>query len=351
MIELKLFNHLDQECERNWRDFEKNSIFNFFQSIDYIKKLLDVNNTNIKIIFVYFADELIAIYPFEIRNLFGVKILQWIGNNNSDYCNPLISNNYIKTINEQKFNIIWDQILKKIKDFDLIFLNNQPSEILGNDNPFVKFLKNVKQTKIYKIELLENYEKYLKSVKDKDKKYAYELHRVNIKYEKLKQMHQIDINIDQINNNINDLDLIFINKSRQLEFKKKKYHLDINFFNLFKELIKKDKENFCLAKFSIDKKLVSACLLINFKNDVYYYMPVLMSDEYNKFKPGKILLSNIIQWAITKKKKFLDLGLGEEHYKKHFSNNNSFVQKYLSYFSFKGKIIFFILKFIIFLGY
>ena len=80
-------------------------------------------------------------------------------------------------------------------------------------------------------------------------------------------------------------------------------------------------------------------------------MPVMISNKYNKYKPGKILLLHIIQWAINKKIIFLDFGLGDENYKKHFSNNISFVQKYLSYFSFKGKLIFIICKLIIFLGY
>ena len=108
---------------------------------------------------------------------------------------------------------------------------------------------------------------------------------------------------------------------------------------------------FYLAKFSINETLVSACLIIVFKNYIYYYMPVIYSEKFNKFKPGKILILCIIKWAITKNIKFFDFGLGDENYKKHFSNNNSFVQKYLSYFSFKGKIILFFIKLLMFFGY
>ena len=149
MIELKLFNDLDV-CEEEWRTFESKSNFTFFQSFNYIKNLINIENSQIKIIFVYFDQELIAIYPLEIRKLFCIKILQWIGSNRSDYCNPIVSNKFIRIIDKNKFKSIWSQVLKKIKDFDIIFLNNQPSEIFESKNPFVKFLENIKQTKNYK---------------------------------------------------------------------------------------------------------------------------------------------------------------------------------------------------------
>ena len=350
MIELKLFNNLDI-CEKQWKTFERNSNFTFFQSFNYIKNLTNIENNQLRVIFVYFNQELIAIYPLEIRKFFGIKILQWIGSNKSDYCNPIVSNKFIRIIDENKFKFIWNQVLKKIKDFDIIFLNNQPSNIHESKNPFVKFLENIKQTKNYKTLLLDNYNEYLKSIKNKDKKHAYELHRVNIKYKKLKQFYKTDININQIDFTSNDLDLIFFNKQNQLKLKRNKHYLDNSFLSIFKNLLKEKNENFFLAKLSIDKEIVGKCFVIIFRNYLYYYMPVMISNKYNKYKPGKILLLHIIQWAINKKIIFLDFGLGDENYKKHFSNNISFVQKYLSYFSFKGKLIFIICKLIIFLGY
>ena len=351
MIKLKLVKTLDQNSEEEWRKFELNSNYNFFQSIDYIKNLIMIFNCKIQIIFLYFDNKLIAIYPLEIRNIFGIQILQWIGSNKSDYCSPIISNVYLKIVDKKRFKFIWSEILKKIGNIDLIFLNNQPSDIFEEDNPFVKFLDNFKQTKIYKIKLLENFEEYFNSIKSKDKNHAYQLHRINIKYGKLKKLHQLDHSINQIQSKSNDLNIVFFNKLRQLKLQKKKHYLNNSFLNLFKQLIKKKGESYYLAKLLVNNELVSMCFLIIFKDNIYYYMPVLISNKYNKFKPGKILLVKIIEWAIYKKLKFFDFGLGEENYKKYFSNNISFVQKHLSYNSFKGKIIFFICKFIIFLFY
>ena len=47
MIELKLFNDLDT-CEAQWRTFESNSNFTFFQSFNYIKNLINIENNQTK---------------------------------------------------------------------------------------------------------------------------------------------------------------------------------------------------------------------------------------------------------------------------------------------------------------
>lgn len=352
MIELKLFNCLDKECENNWKNFEKNSCFSFFQSFEYIKNLLAFSKNQIQIIFIYSDQELVAILPFEIKFFYSFKILQWIGNERSDYCGPLISCKFINHLDEYNFSLLWKEIKNKIDSFDLIFLNNQPSKILNLDNPFVKFLKNIKQTKIYRIDLSEDFEKYLISIKNKDKKHAYELHRVNLKYEQLKKNKQETIlEVDEIINNLNNFNLIFSGKVRQLNLKKKKHLLDNIFFSLFKNLIINNSKDFYLAKFSINKELVCACLLIICNNTVYYYLPVTLINKFNKFKPGKILISAIIKWSISKKLEFFDFGIGEEDYKRHFCNTYTFVQKYLSYHSFKGRILYFAIKLMIFFGY
>jgi len=352
MIELKLFNYLDRECENKWKIFEKNAFYNYFQTFEYISNLTTFSKNNIKIIFIYFDKELAAILPFEIRFFFGLKILQWIGNDRSDYCNPLISEKFINHLDNSKFTILWDRIKKKIGNFDLIFLNNQISKISNIENPFVKFLKNIKQTKIYKIQLSNHFDNYLNSIKKKDKNHAYELHRVNLKYKKLKKIEgEVNFEISEIKNNLNDFNLIFYSKLKQLDLKKEKHSLDKDFFNLYKKLISNNSKHYYLAKFIVKNEIISACLLIIFKNTLYYYLPVTLSNKFNRYKPGKILITSIINWAIIKKIKFFDFGLGEEGYKRHFSNVHTFVQKYLFYNSLKGKIIYFILKFIIFFRY
>ena len=55
-----------------------------------------------------------------------------------------------------------------------------------------------------------------------------------------------------------------------------------------------------------------------------------MNDEkFKKFSPGKLLLSLLIRWAISKKLKFFDFGFGEEFYKSKWSNKTVGIYNYI----------------------
>ena len=50
---------------------------------------------------MYENNEPIAIFPLEIKRYNQIKILQWIGTNQSDYCCPIINSK--KFVNERDF--------------------------------------------------------------------------------------------------------------------------------------------------------------------------------------------------------------------------------------------------------
>ena len=148
----KIFNQLEEKLKEDWLALEQNSNFFFFQKYYYAKNLIEVFKINLFFIaVVYDKNKPVAIFPLEIKSYKKVKILQWLGSNQSDYCCPIIKNDIFK--DHQKFEFIWEEILKEIENFDIIFLNKQPEYIEKTSNPFVQFLKNVFHSKAYQIEL------------------------------------------------------------------------------------------------------------------------------------------------------------------------------------------------------
>ena len=76
----------------------------------------------------------------------------------------------------------------------------------------------------------------------------------------------------------------------------------ISIFNKFKE------RNSNMVKITILKvngELVGANLGLILKSRFYYYMPVLFSEKFNKYSPGKVLISYLIEWSINNKIDFL----------------------------------------------
>ncbi len=348
MYDFKIYESLTEELEILWIKLEKKSNKNFFQSFDYIKSLVELEKNLLRIVVVFTNNEPVAIFPFEIKNYFIFKVLQWIGTKKSDLCNPIILQNVDLHKDKDFFINTWNNILSKIGKFDLIFFNNQPEKIQKTINPFVELFNTYSFSKIYQIYLPNNFQSYINEIKLKNKAHHYELHRTSIKLNKLEENFNVTFEISDAY-----LDkIIFKNviqkKIDQLELKNNKHNLDLKFIKVYENLIKKDKGKYFLFKIKVNNKIISSCFAIIFENTFYYYIPMLISNEYNNFKPGKILIIKLIKWCFENKIKIFDFGLGEENYKKHFSNYSLNIHKYIYYRNLKGYFLFLILKLLFF---
>ena len=91
-IKIKIFYKLSEELKDKWHNFEKKSNFHFFQKYDFVEDFLPVRGRYCIFIILTFKGRTLAILPFEIKETFGLKVLQWLGTKEFDYCGPLISN-------------------------------------------------------------------------------------------------------------------------------------------------------------------------------------------------------------------------------------------------------------------
>ena len=145
---------------------ESNSNFFFFQKYYYVKNLIETLNLNSFFISViYNKNSPVAILPLEIKIYKKIKILQWLGTDQSDYCCPIIKDDVF--LNHQKFMFVWKTIQKEIDDFDIVYLNKQPEYIEKTLNPFVRFLKNNFHSYVYQIQISKIDDDILSYIKNK----------------------------------------------------------------------------------------------------------------------------------------------------------------------------------------
>ena len=348
MLNFKIFNNINNECEKIWREFEINSINDYFQTFDYHKEL--INNYNLQrlnIIVIFFDKEPIALFPFYVKKYFLIKILMFLGTKYSDYCNPIINPKFINYVDNQNFIEIWKEIINKVDDFDLFFFNNQLSAINNFQNPIVKYLNAKKFSSIYLINLPSKFDFYKKSILEQNKKFHYEIHRTLLKKEKLKKNHQLNFEIKILNKSDFKLEELVESKIKKLKKKKRESNLENKIVNLYNNLNKKDENKFLMATLKVDDEIISACFCIQFNNKLYYYMPIILSEKYEKYKIGKILLLEIINWCIEMNIVIFDFGLGAEKYKKYFSNVCLNLFRFYNFNSLKGFIALLFMKLIL----
>jgi CelD/BcsL family acetyltransferase involved in cellulose biosynthesis len=342
MYKYKIFDSINEELKDIWKKNEKNLSYTFFQNIDYLQEISKINNTKFKIIVIFDEDNILAILPLEIKKYFFLNILQWIGTGYADYCNPVIKNNNVN-FNKKYFLDMWSKALKDVGKIDLIFFNNQLSRIDKIMNPFVDYFKTSLFSKVYQIQLQNSFDDYKDQIKKKDKKHFYEVHRTLIKFDKLKKIAKINFFVEDSYKNEIEVKKLINEKRALLGNKNIKNNLNSKFIKILENLILLKKIKFFSMKLKIDNEIISTCFGFIFKESFYYYIPSTFPKKFDNFKPGKILITEIIKWCILNNVKLFDFGLGAEKYKKYFSNKEILLHRYFSYFTFKGFIAYYLL--------
>ena len=93
----------------------------------------------------------------------------------------------------------------------------------------------------------------------------------------------------------------------------------------------------------IDKKIIAAHSGYVYRNTCYYLFPVY-DIEYKKYSPGKILLKKIIEDSKLNSLDYFDLTIGNENYKKNYSNNKQNSAIFLDSINLKGFCFIYFLK-------
>jgi len=334
----KVFNKFEEKLEQDWKSLENEAKHFFFQKFVFIKTIVETfNGTNINIVVVYEKNKPIAIFPLEIKRYNQIKILQWIGTNQSDYCCPVVNNK--KFVNERDFKKIWNKILDVIKDYDIIFLNKQPEYIEQTLNPFAVFIQNTHYSIIYQIKLVFSENDYLSLVENK--KFSSELRRTK---KKLLEKYKVMFKTLFLAKQKDLIEKILLKKNSYLKKKKISNSVNESLIDFYKKLSDLCPEKLVAGLIQVDGKTIAASIGIIENKRFYYLVPVIFYEEFNSFSPGKILINYLINWTIKNDLKVFDFGIGEETYKKYWSNYSTRIFRHLDYRGAKGFLVFLIIK-------
>ena len=317
--EIEIYEELNLNLRNIWIELEKESFNHCFQSYSWFSYWLDFYKRNrknflLQVVVLKKNKKVFAIYPFIIINKFGFKILQWAGGSFADYKSPI----YSKHINyfDDKEDFIHDLkiIIKKIAKHDIVIFERQPVDILGLKNPFYYFLPNIQTSNSYSVKIEDDFFNYKNNL---SKKFISDSNR---RFNLSKEQFLIDFvhSSDEIiyKENINDLIIlkyqrlknkkIFFNKKN--DFYKKLYLLNCDSIQVYLSFIRFNEEK------------VSYNLGVKYKECFYHLVPTFKQEVYKKFAPGRLLTFKLIDWCHKNNLSSFDFTIGEESYKKDFSN-------------------------------
>lgn len=297
--------NFDNELAKNWKELEKDSNISIFQTYDWNihwQENCNHNFENITLLY-YKKNKLISILPLILYKKYFLKILSWSGFPFSDYNQPLIRNKY--TLEKLDFKFLISTLSKKYR-FDVIHLIN-------NINNKIFDLSSYKSNKSYKL-IYKNQNSYDLIINKFKKKINYEENR-------LKKKFNYKIYLNPSNDKKFEILNFFVEKKmEQLNRTNAWNYLKIKIFKdyIFK-LEKFDQSKISFSCIEVNGKIISSHIGYIFNKNFYYIFPAY-DYLYKKFSPGNILLFRLIEFYKSKNFEDFDLTIGEENYKKSFTN-------------------------------
>ena len=342
--QIKLFSQIDENVKKIWSNIESNSDHTCFNSLVWVENYISSyeklrNFSKLRLFIIFFKNEPVCIFPFEIIRKFKINLLQWACDLKSDFNAPVKKRNF--SFEKETFKEIWNEILRMMPEVDIVYLKKQINFFDTNDNPFINFLKNSKEGTIQQILLPNKWKEY--TSKTLKKKFYNDLLRTK---RLIKNNGKVEFIIAKNSEEKkNFLDTLIQQKKAGL--KKNNINFlgdkDINFYKNFEKYENKQYIT-QVSAIKLNGKFVAMHWGIVAKNYFYYLLPSMQEEGVKKFAPGKLLLSLLIRWSISKKLKFFDFGLGEESYKKNWSNKTVNIYNHIKLNRLKGIFFYMMLQ-------
>ena len=331
-MEVVVKRKFDEELKEIWQNFEKESKHIIFQTYLWNKNIFehlykDLEKVELTILIVKKEDDILAIFPLVTKNFFFLKISGWLGDEFTDYQSPIIKNNILNKPNELKE--IFDLVHKDLKKNDIFYLKNLINDENIILNPYLKILNVRKVSNVYGIKIQSSWNDYLLS-----KNLTKTQERINYYIKKISSISNFDFYIAKNNEEKKKIIIDTIRNKKKFKNKLSKKKIE-NFF-----LQNENLNNFHCSCLRLENgNIISSTIGILQNNKFIYFYPSYINDKnFSKYSIGKVLLYYLIKYSFEKKIDYFDFGIGNEEYKKKWSNYNVATFEYLNSISITGNL-------------
>jgi len=270
---------------------------------------------DLSIVICYTDEKLLCILPFYIESKYSLKIVQFIGRNNSDYLDVIIDS----TCNIEEVLITSLKYFIKHCRFDTIELEELPLgsyllEIVRKKK--LKLLSNLDKNSVCvyipalsTVQLYEQYinKKKLSRVKSRYKKLQ---QSGNIQYEELLLLAEKDLNFFyELHANR------WMSKGKSSGLSETKYR---SYFDALSREFSKNNQLF-FPVLRLDNEIIACMFGFRYNSKIYYYIPTF-KQELMYYNLGHLLIMNIVNNREDEAMNEVDLLRGTEQYKYIWTN-------------------------------
>lgn len=315
-LSIHIYHSFDERLEAIWRRLQGDCDHYVFQSYDWVaywQHTVGQNSYGIEPTIAVVSDShrSLALFPLGIRRGSGVRVLEFLGDGQSDYNAPLILS---EVLTADQVRVLWTKVLDSLPAHDVRCFMRMPQYFDKLQNSmFPCIVPFFCEGAAYATALPESWDEFRQ--------------RLPVKFQKdnarmIRRLSEIGV-LEFV---VADTDAEFAHiVAATLRQKERRYKetgarnilADINtrtFYQRLGECCGGDVE-IHLSALTLNGEILATHLGAVYRERFYYLFPTFVGEPWSKFSPGRLLLEYLVQWAIANRLKIFDFTIGGEAYK------------------------------------
>jgi CelD/BcsL family acetyltransferase involved in cellulose biosynthesis len=343
-ISLRLYGDLG-EVEREWKAFERRADCTVFQTFDWLAKWqrhIGKRNDTIPAIVLGGNAEghLLFILQLAVETRGPVRCLTWLGSALCDYNAPLLAEDFSRNLGPQRFVPLWQEIVRLLRTnprfrFDFVDLQKMPETIGAQRNPFLNLQVLAHPSGAYVANLDGDWEAF----------YAAKRSSSTRKRERRQLKHLAEygeirfVDVQDRADIARTLETLISQKSRSFArmgvediFARpgyREFFLDIATDLNVSALTH-------VSRLDVGATTAATNLGLRFRDCYYLVLSSYHDGEFSRFGPGRAHLHELLRHAIERGFQRFDFTVGDEPYKRDWSDTELQLHDYLAAVSVRG---------------
>ena len=316
------------DVEREWRAFQTIADCTVFQSYEWLsawQRNIGAQTGAIPAIVVGYdnAGALLFIAPLAVEPRGFVRELTWLRSDLCDYNAPLLAPDFPQKIDTARFMSVWREIAARLqKDsrttYDVVRFSKMPEKLGGQANPFLALGIGTHPSGAYLTHLADDWEKFYA-----EKRSSQTRRRDRTKRKKLAEMGEVVFVNPPAADIANVLETLFVQKAASFA------HMGVaNLFakpghsEFFREIAADPamREMVHISRLDVGPVHAALNLGLIFRGCYYHVLASYDAGEVSKYGPGAAHLHDLMAYAIERKCNVFDFTIGDERYKRDWSD-------------------------------
>jgi len=318
-----------RDVERTWKSFEEYADGTVFQSFDWLSQWQRHIGApaNVMPVIAIASDEggvPLIILPLSIRQQGRLRHLTWLGDDLCDYNGPLLSPLFGRFVCGHEFIALWRRILGAIRGdnrlkFDLVSLQRLPEMIGMQRNPFLSLPLLPNTFGAHLATLGTNWDEFYQARRPaKDRKVDRRKFRNLAKYGELRFIEPKEPNAIA-----RTMDLLIRQKrDSYARIQARDIFARPGYCEFFKSIsiLPALASVVHVTRLDVGDMPVATGFGLCYKSRYYLVLSSYEDNRLALYSPGRAHLCDLMRWAIARRCKLFDFTIGDEPYKREWSD-------------------------------